>query len=112
MNNNVRKPQQPGPFRLALKSFKCSLEAHYLQEFDLTDLPDLKAAMLKIQNRLGNERKLANMRRLNAFLEGMEGCGKVIETFLNTCNILCFVWVRHINHYLYILKKKKKNEFK
>jgi tRNA A37 N6-isopentenylltransferase MiaA len=88
---------RPGPFRLALRDFKSSLAAHQLEEFNMTDLESLNKTLQKIQNRQATEKKLVDMRRLKLFLEGMEGCGKVIETFLNTSKILCFVWVRCSN---------------
>jgi len=82
------------PFRHALQIFKDNLDVEELREFELTTLKDLKLQLQAIQNRQESEKKLQNMRRLSYFLEAMEGYGKVIEVFLNTSNILCFVWVR------------------
>lgn len=32
------------------------------------------------------------MRRIQKFLEGMEGLGKIIDVFLNTSGMVAFIW--------------------
>jgi hypothetical protein len=79
-------------FRHALQTFKASLSVEELEEFELVTLRDLKIRLQAIQNKQESKKRLRNMRRLNYFLEAVEGHGKTIQVFLNTSDILCFVW--------------------
>lgn len=57
-------------------------------------LEDVHAEISKIQKAQEPDRRLRNLPRIKAFLEGMEQFGKIIEVFLNVSDIVAFVWVR------------------
>lgn len=59
----------------------------------MTSLAALKRSIAKIERKQATERRLQNMRRLSKFVDIMERHGEVIETLLNTTNLLGFVWV-------------------
>lgn len=80
-------------FETALKEFKAGLTPDEKDDFNMTDLDSLKQALSKMQKDQENKRSMMYMRRLEPFLTAMENYGKVIEVFLNTSDILAFVWV-------------------
>jgi hypothetical protein len=82
-------------FHRFLKAFKlkAQLSKKDVQAFENTTIDDVKLAIAEIQKRqiaAGQQRYLA---RLRPFLVSIEQYGKVIEVFLNSCEILAFVWV-------------------
>lgn len=81
-------------FETALSDFKTSLTPEENEDFKMTDLAALKQVLSKIQKDQENRRSMMYMKRLEPFLNAMETYGKVIEVFLNTSNILAFIWVR------------------
>jgi hypothetical protein len=80
-------------FETALKEFKAGLTQEEKDDFKATDLGTLKQELSKMQKDQENRRSMMYMRRLEPFLTAMENYGKVIEVFLNTSDILAFVWV-------------------
>jgi len=62
-------------------------------EFQFVTIDDLRKAIDTIQEEQVKGRRLQNLTRIKPFLDLMEEYGKVIEVFLNTNNILAFVWV-------------------
>ena len=88
-------PRQERVFKETVDRFNrdCLADDALKEEFQLTGLGDLQAAIGKLQDRQAGERKMRNMNRLKSFLEGMEQFGKVIEVFLNASSFLAFVWV-------------------
>ena len=82
-------------FLQAIADFKTNsnLSPKELQDFQLTKLSDLEAAMSQLQQRQSQTKRLRYMKRMEPFLETMKDYGKVVEVFLNTSNILAFVWV-------------------
>lgn len=82
------------PFRQALGRFKNEhLKGSESDQFQFTDLADLKASMARIQNEQASKNMMRNMTKLKLFLEGMEQYEKLIEVFLNATQYLAFVWV-------------------
>ena len=81
-------------FQRALVRFKDRLSPTEREEFSVTSLEDVQRTIAHIQDTQGSERKMRNLTRIKAFVEGMEQYGKVIEVFLNVSDILAFVWVR------------------
>ncbi|PYH29359.1 uncharacterized protein BO87DRAFT_430645 [Aspergillus neoniger CBS 115656] len=79
-------------FQQALNSFKTQSGPGLVAEFEMTSLTDLKSSIAKIQTKQATERRMQNMRRISSFIGIMERYGEVIEVFLNTTNILAFVW--------------------
>lgn len=81
-------------FQLVLAKFKASLSDQDRKRFGTTTLKDLHIAMESIQQKQRSEKKLRAMSKLGRFLEGMHEYDKLIAVFLNTSEILAFVWVR------------------
>ncbi|KAI1775101.1 hypothetical protein F4818DRAFT_417845 [Hypoxylon cercidicola] len=79
-------------FQRALKRFKRSISPDLANQFSLCTLKDVREACRDIQQKHGEEGKLRNMRRLEAFIEAMEQFGKVIEVFVNASELVCFLW--------------------
>jgi len=87
-------PLATGPiFGRVLDDFKKSLSRDDLENFRFTNLEDLKNTIEDLQNEQIRSRRMRNLTRLQVFLEGMEQYGKVIEVFVQTSEILAFVWV-------------------
>jgi hypothetical protein len=80
-------------FQTALDDFKSDLSQEEQDEITYTTLPALKKCIRSIQDNHRKARDSKNMDRLRHFLEGMEQYSQVIEVFVNTSAILCFVWV-------------------
>ena len=87
-------PTSDGNFRRVLENFKATLSQDDQDDFELSTLGDLKLEILAIQERQASERKMKNSARLKSFLEAMEQYDEVVKVFLNTSEILAFVWVR------------------
>lgn len=92
MASNVSHLGQFGPI---IQRFKGTLSEEQRNDFEFSTLEDFQATIVTIQNRQGSEKKMRNLARLRCFLEAMEQYGKVIEVFLNTSEIVCFIWVYH-----------------
>jgi hypothetical protein len=89
------QPQiQATVFQLGLQKFKASLSDKEKREFGVTTLQDLNLAIEIIQQKQKSDRKLRAMSKLGRFLEGMQEYDKIVAVFLNTSEILAFVWVR------------------
>lgn len=76
-----------------MEKFKASLTDKEKTQFKVTTLHDLHIAIESIQKRQATDRRLQGMQRLELFLEGMKEYDKVIQVFLNSSQILAFVWV-------------------
>ena len=82
-------------FRRVLQQFKDGhLKGSECDQFQFTNLGDLKSSMREIQDEQASKAKMRNMNRLRKFLEGMEQYEKLIEVFLNASEYVAFVWVR------------------
>ena len=79
-------------FQRALSSFQARLTSSERAQFKVATLDDLKVTILAIQAQQRSRKEMMHMGRLGYFLEAMEQFGKVIEVFLNTTNMLAYVW--------------------
>ncbi|PVH98773.1 hypothetical protein DM02DRAFT_673149 [Periconia macrospinosa] len=79
-------------FDRVLEKFLASLTAKEKTEFGSTTLYELQLAMARIQRQQTSRSKQRGMRRLEGFLEAMKEFDKVIQVFVNTSEILAFVW--------------------
>jgi hypothetical protein len=88
-------PSLEGELLEAVNQFKATagLSKDELQDFQFTKLEDVQAAMITLQQRQSQSKKLRFMRRLSPFLETIEEYGKVIDIFVQTPDVLAFVWV-------------------
>ena len=84
-----------GEFFDALEAFKASagLSAEELRGFQLSSLTDLQTSIGIIQHEQSRTRTRRYMKRLEPFLKTVEEYGKVIEVFVNSSEMLAFVWV-------------------
>lgn len=81
-------------FHLVLDEYKAKLSHTEKDQFKGATLEDLQIEIKKIQDEQASKKRLQGMRRLEGFLEGMKEYDKVISIFLNSNQILAFVWVR------------------
>lgn len=89
---NAPNATHPEAFLKAWDEFRKDLTQSEQDEMACGNLEDLRKCILDLQK---NQKRVVNMARLSAFLEGMEQYGKVVEVFLNTANIIAFIWVSY-----------------
>src|SRR4051812_22449096 len=89
-------------FHRFLKSFKAEaqLTKKDISNFENTTIDDVKSTIAEIQQRQVNAGQQKYLARLKPFLASLEQYGKVVEVFLNTSEILAFVWVSGIRGWL------------
>lgn len=82
-------------FEIALEDFKknAQLGPDEIKEFRFTDLNSLRSTIKRIQAEQEAKRRMRNMKRLEPFLQTMEQYGHTVDVFVNTSEILAFVWV-------------------
>lgn len=82
-------------FQQFLKEFKAQadLTKKDTQGFENTTIDDVKAAIAVIEQQQLAKKCQRYMGRLKPFLGSLEQYSKVIGVFLNTSEILAFVWV-------------------
>lgn len=82
-------------FEVALEEFKtkAQLGPDDDKEFRFTDLDSLRSTINRIQAEQEARRRMRNMKRLEPFLQTMEQYGQTVDVFVNTSEILAFVWV-------------------
>ncbi len=81
-------------FCAALTRFETSLKPRELAEMKVSRLTDVHDAIRKIQQKQGSEKKLQNLNRIKAFLEGMKQYEELVKVFLNVSDTVAFIWVR------------------
>lgn len=87
------QPQGPrNGFERALRDFQARLTSTERAQFQIATLDDLKITVLAIQAEQRARTKMMHMSRIQGFLEAMEQFGNVIEVFLNTTEMIAFVW--------------------
>ncbi|KAL1840879.1 hypothetical protein VTJ49DRAFT_7671 [Mycothermus thermophilus] len=87
----MEEKEIPVAFERALKKL-CGDDPLLRRQFSNCTLRDLQNTIADIQLQQGPTGKLRYLGRLEAFVEAMEQFGKVVEVFLNSSEILCFVW--------------------
>lgn len=82
-------------FEIALEDFKknARLGPKELEDFRFADLNSLRSTIESIQAKQEKERRMQNMKRLEPFLKTMEEYAHSVDVFVNTSEILAFVWV-------------------
>ena len=82
-------------FRRALDAFKkkAGLTSEELQYFQCSSFDDVLTTLNTVQKEQSKKKTLVYMRRIDPFLKTIAEYGKVIEIFVNTSEILAFVWV-------------------
>jgi len=84
-------PMDP-TFQSTVASFRSRLTKAELDEFKFCSLEDVQKTIVDIQARQDKRRETRNLSRILGFLEAMTQFGTVVEVFLNTSEILAFVW--------------------
>ncbi len=59
----------------------------------ISSLTDVHDAIREIQQKQGSDRKLQNLNRIKAFLEGMKQYEQLVKVFLNVSPFVAYVWV-------------------
>jgi hypothetical protein len=80
-------------FEQALNDFNAELRPKHRSAFQNTTLPDLLAEIDKLQVDQHSKRRLQAIGRLKPTIEALNQLGKVVETFVNTSEVVAFVWV-------------------
>lgn len=94
-NTTAGNPVPRCEFETPLKEFKknAQLSADELKEFTFADINGLRSTIKRIQTEQEAKRRMRNMKRLEPFLQTMEQYGQTVDVFVNTSEILAFVWV-------------------
>ncbi|KAI1769276.1 hypothetical protein GGR53DRAFT_473750 [Hypoxylon sp. FL1150] len=81
-------------FLAALDNFKATagLTNTEKTDFQMTSLEELKNCIQTIQRDQEKKKGLMYMKRLDPFLHSMEQYGKVIDVFVNSSDLLGFIW--------------------
>ncbi|KAI1076452.1 hypothetical protein F5B20DRAFT_556101 [Whalleya microplaca] len=92
--NNMNIAPSGCDFLTTLDHFKrtAGLTVMEEKEFQMTSLEELRDCIKKIQQDQERKRRLMYMKRLDPFLRTMEQYGKVIEVFVNTSDVVAFIW--------------------
>jgi hypothetical protein len=79
-------------FKQLLEDFKKRLKSDEQARFSITTLSDLQNAVNNIQEHHRKSKTAQNLKRIEPFIQAMEQYKEIIEVFLNTSSLLCFVW--------------------
>jgi hypothetical protein len=79
-------------FKQVLDDFKKRLNPDELAKFSVTTLGDLQNAAINLQEKQRKSKTAQNLKRIEPFLQAMAQYKEIIEVFLNTSSLLCFVW--------------------
>ena len=82
-------------FDRAIERFSSALTDKQKKSFQQCSIQDVYDSIDAIQSEHGSRNKMRNMARVQAFLEGMDEYGKVVEAFLNCTPFMGYVWVSH-----------------
>jgi predicted metal-dependent HD superfamily phosphohydrolase len=80
-------------FRAALTHFESTLNPDELARMKISSLTDVYDAIREIQQKQGSDKKLQNLNRIKAFLEGMKQYEQLVKVFLNVSSFVAFIWV-------------------
>lgn len=92
MASNQAPPPAPDGFHRVLSTFRARLTTAELDSFKFVTLEHVQQAIANIQVEQEKRKEMMNFSRILGFLEAMNQFGKVVEVFLNSSEILCFVW--------------------
>ena len=87
------KPPLPRIFEDALGDFKKSLSQKELAQFQCVDFKVVEDTIKSIECDQKGKKKMQNLARIKSFLDAMRQYGRIIEVFLNTSNIIAYIWV-------------------
>lgn len=79
-------------FKHVLEDFKKRLKPEEETKFAVTSFSDLQMAVKDLQERQRKTKTAQNLRRIEPFLQAMTQYQGIIEVFLNTSSLLCFIW--------------------
>ncbi|KAF3223024.1 hypothetical protein TWF679_004222 [Orbilia oligospora] len=80
-------------FERSLEKFRQRLSPEQRQQFSFSSLDDVRAEMRKLQDQLGPQKKLRSFNKMKRFLEGMKQVEQLVQIFLNTSDVVAYVWV-------------------
>ncbi len=80
-------------FRAALTRFELTLNPDELAGMKISSLTDVYDAIREIQQKQVSDKKLQNLNRIKAFLEGMKQYEQLVKVFLNVSPIVAYIWV-------------------
>ncbi len=83
----------PEAFQRALTKFCSSLSPSQAQGFRNCSLKEVQDTVRDLQIKQGPGGKLRYLGRLSAFVEAIDQFGKVLDLFVNSNDLVCFIWV-------------------
>jgi len=86
-------PQCSNTFQKAVDRFRNGLTEEQKKLFAMSSLQDVEDGIKRVQSQHGPEKKLRNLTRLKKFLEAMSQIEEVVKVFLNSSEVVGFVWV-------------------
>jgi hypothetical protein len=75
------------------KAIMAGMTSEELKDFECSTLLDVETVLASIQKRQLHTKKLRYIKRIEPFLKLISEYGKVVDIFVNTSEILAFVWV-------------------
>jgi DNA-binding Lrp family transcriptional regulator len=79
-------------FKKVLTEFTKKLKPEELAGFRVTTLVELEKAAYDLQEAQRKTKTARNLKKIEPFLQAMSQYKGVIEVFLNTSSLLCFIW--------------------
>lgn len=79
-------------FQRTILGFKNRLEPKELVEIQCNSLAELNEVIIHIQRRQRDQKQMMNLNRIKSFLEAMDQFEQTIKVFVNTSNIVAFIW--------------------
>ncbi len=80
--------------RKALNDFKASIDTNDAKDFDKSTVQDVWDTARNIERQQVERAQLQNMRRIEPFLQSLEGYASVMDTFCQGFSPMAWVWVR------------------
>lgn len=102
-SRSVKPLPGSGIFEQALSDFQKGLSNKELVQFQCIEFKDVEDIVKSIERDQKKKKKMQNIARIKPFLHAMRQYGKIVEVFLNTSNIIAFIWVssRSVLHSIY-----------
>jgi hypothetical protein len=79
-------------FQRTILTFKNRLEPKELVEIQCNSLTELNDVIAQIQRRQRDQKSMMNLNRIKAFLEAMNQFEQTIKVFVNTSDMVAFIW--------------------
>ena len=79
-------------FQTTLSEFKNRLTQRERDKFQCATFEDVCRELARIQKEQESSKTMMDMTRIQSFLEAMNQFGQIVEVFVNSSEMLAFVW--------------------